>query len=510
MITKSDFLVYLEAPRHFWALKHDQYDLTLSEFDKHLIEQGYTVETKAREYAEQFLLPNYSPNPNDLIFQKTCADGDFEARADILIRDEITNKWDIYEVKSTTKPEPEHYYDATFQSIVFEKEYEIDKVFILHVNNDYIRDGDFSLELFLTPENVTKKVSELKEDTLNKMKECLYLSSTDNYKLATHCYKPKECRCKSLCFPNLPDDSIYNARLKPRSSDRGIKSCTIKSRKASISAYPDRKVGVVDNLSRVTERKILDLLDIDVLDIKDVPDDYSLSINQKVQVEVAKRNNVLVNKKAIKHDFESLEYPLYFLDYETYESVIPVYDGYKPYQQMVFQYSLHVIESPECKDITAHHEFIAKTQDEPCRELLMHMKQHIGDTGSVIVWYKAFECTRNKEMAVIYPEFAEFLEDINSRVYDLMDIFKNNYYVDPLFMGSNSIKSVLPVLIPELNYKDLTIQDGTMAMTNWQKMIYGDLGNNEKAKILKNLLTYCERDTLAMVKIWEYLKEVVK
>src|SRR3989344_7540271 len=130
-----------------------------------------------------------------------------------------------------------------------------------------------------------------------------------------------------------------------------------------------------------------------------------------------------------------------------------MYDGYKPYQHMVFQYSLHVLESSESKELK-HYEYVVKTQNEPCSELLAHMKQHIGETGSVIVWSKSFECTRNKEMAELCPDFAEFMESVNSRVYDLMDIFKNNYYVDPKFKGSNSIKDVLPVLIPELNYKE--------------------------------------------------------
>ena len=83
--------------------------------------------------------------------------------------------------------------------------------------------------------------------------------------------------------------------------------------------------------------------------------------------------------------------------------------------------------------------------------------------------------------------------------------FKNNYYVDPKFKGSNSIKDVLPVLIPELNYKELNIQSGTMAMTGWYEIVYENKSQNEKDEILKNLLTYCKQDTLAMVKIWEFL-----
>ena len=124
-ITKTDFLAYLEAPRHFWALKNNKYDLTLSDFDKHLTEQGYIVEAKAKEYAKRYLLPDYSTDETDLEFQRTCANGEFQARSDILIRNATTSKWDIYEVKSVTKLEKEHYYDACFQAVIFEKSFDL-------------------------------------------------------------------------------------------------------------------------------------------------------------------------------------------------------------------------------------------------------------------------------------------------------------------------------------------------------------------------------------------------
>ncbi|MEZ6255733.1 MAG: DUF2779 domain-containing protein [Patescibacteria group bacterium] len=469
LITKTDFLVYLEAPRHFWALKNNKYDLTLNDFDKHLIEQGYIVEEQAKLFAQKYILPKYSTKNSDLTFQETFVDGEFEARTDILVKNEQTNKWDIYEIKSVTKPKPEHYYDTTFQTIILEKHLDIDKVFILHVNNDYIREGDFELDLFLTAEDVTEKVATLKEETQGKMQDCVFLLSTDNYKLATECWKPKDCRCKDLCFPDLPEQSIYD-------------------------------------LSRITEKKVLQLRDDDVLDIKDVPLDFKLTTNQQIQVEVARSNNPFIDKKAISEELEALEYPLYFLDYESYNPAIPIFDGYKPYQQMVFQYSLHVLNSPN--ENLEHYEFVAQDQIEPSKELLTHMKQNIGKKGSVIVWYKGFECGRNKEMAQLCPDFADFMEDINNRTYDLRDIFKKNYYVDPQFKGSNSIKDVLPVLVPELNYKNLNIQNGAVAMISWHKMVYESSNDKEKKEILDNLLTYCEQDTLAMVKIWEFLTSV--
>jgi len=168
---------------------------------------------------------------------------------------------------------------------------------------------------------------------------------------------------------------------------------------------------------------------------------------------------------------------------------------------------LHVGESAEATALK-HYEYVVKDTCEPCKELVADLQSHIGKEGSVIVWYKAFECTRNKEMVEICTDFKDFLEDLNGRVYDLMDIFKNNLYVDPKFKGSNSIKDVLPVLVPELSYKTLNIHNGSMAMVGWYKMVYENSTSQEKEQILKDLLVYCEQDTLAMVRIWEFLNNL--
>lgn len=470
MITKTDFLVYVEAPRHFWALKHNQYNKKLSDFDNHLIKQGYLVEEQAKEYAKRYLLPKYSSKPEDLIFQQTFIDGDFEARTDILIRNEKTNKYDVYEIKSVTDPKPEHYYDVTFQANVLVKHLDIENVHLIYVNRDYQRNGDFDLGQFFTIENVNSKILELQEETLKMMQDCQILTTLDNYKLATECYKPKECSCLELCHPDLPEYSIYD-------------------------------------LSRITEKKIIELKDSSITSIVDIPEDYPLSANQIVQVRVAKNRQPLIDIKAIKQELSLLEYPLYFLDYETYNPAMPIYDKYKPYQQMVFQYSLHVLESPQSKQLK-HYEYVENTKVEPSHRLLEHMSQLIGETGSVVVWYKAFEGARNKEMAELNPAYLAFLESVNSRIYDLMDIFKKNYCVYPNFKGSNSIKDVLPVLVPELSYKSLEIQNGAVAMISWHKMVYEDCQTTEIDSIYNCLCEYCKLDTYSMYKIWEYLNNL--
>ncbi|MBU1164788.1 DUF2779 domain-containing protein, partial [Patescibacteria group bacterium] len=135
----------------------------------------------------------------------------------------------------------------------------------------------------------------------------------------------------------------------------------------------------------------------------------------------------------------------------------------------------------------------------------------IGDRGSVIVWNKSFEGGRHVELAGMYPEYSNFLLDLNHRMYDLADVFKHGDYLDPKFEGSWSIKKVLPVLVPELGYQDLIIGEGGLAMLTWWEMISAgeSISQDAKADIKQNLLQYCQRDTLAMVEIWRYLKRLI-
>jgi predicted RecB family nuclease len=109
-------------------------------------------------------------------------------------------------------------------------------------------------------------------------------------------------------------------------------------------------------------------------------------------------------------------------------------------------------------------------------------------------------------MGSIYPEYRDFCEGMNDRLFDLMDVFKDNLYHDPLFKGSYSIKYVLPVLVPDLSYDDLNIRNGSMAMASWYDFVFKD---KEDENIIDDLLRYCELDTLAMVRVWEEVGKVL-
>ena len=214
----------------------------------------------------------------------------------------------------------------------------------------------------------------------------------------------------------------------------------------------------------------------------------------------------VIDKEVIKQFLGDLEYPLYFLDYETMSGLIPYFDGHRPYQQVPFQYSLHILESPEAE--LTQKEYLHRDNSDPSRLLTEQLIKDIGDKGTVLVWYEGFEKARNSELGDMLPEYKDAMEAINDRVVDLMNPFKLKWYNDPRFNGSASIKQVLPVLCPHLSYKELGIQEGGSAQRLWMEAVLDNKRASEKEKILADLVDYCGLDTMAMVEIFKVLKKI--
>ena len=214
----------------------------------------------------------------------------------------------------------------------------------------------------------------------------------------------------------------------------------------------------------------------------------------------------MIDRPAIAKFLEQLKYPLYFLDYETMMGLIPYFDGHRPYQQVPFQYSLHILESPEAELV--HKEYLHRDNSDPSRPLTEQLIDDIGTEGSVIVWFESFEKSRNSELGAMMPEYRRAMEAINRRVVDLIVPFKEKWYDDPRFNGSASIKNVLPVVCPHLSYKELGIQEGGSAQRLWMEAVLDNRRAEQKDQILADLIEYCKLDTLAMVEIYRKLCEL--
>jgi hypothetical protein len=274
-------------------------------------------------------------------------------------------------------------------------------------------------------------------------------------------------------------------------------------------SHPEVPEYSIHDLSRIglSKKKLAELVNSGILDINDIPDGFKLSDTQRNQTDVHKSQIPIIDHSAIKNELESLSYPLYFLDYETYPPAIPLFKGFKPYQHIPFQFSLHVLNSSD-GDIE-HHEYLHTDNSDPTEGIISALKESIGPEGNVIVWNKTFERDRNTEMALRSLENKDFLIGINNRIYDLKDIFHKQLHVHPEFKGKTSIKNVLPALVPELSYKDLAIREGGSAMEAWFEKILNASSEEEKNETAKNLLKYCYMDTYAMYAIWKELIKII-
>jgi len=467
MITKTNFITYLfDAPLHLWVEKQGKIETIPSPYDLHIMEQGKEIEKLANE----FLKGHLGKSGHELIPQKTFTDGDYQARVDVLVLDTSNQDYDIYEIKSSTSVRKDHLYDVAFQHVVCEASIPIRSVYLVLVNKEYVRTGEVDVSQLFVVEDLTKESKDLKDEVISAREGARQVAAQASHERIQNCLKPNSCPCPSLCHPELPEHPIYN-------------------------------------IPRLNQKKARGLISRDVLGIKDIPDDFPLSDRQNLHVMAVKQGNPLVDIAAIKGELQRLEYPLYFLDYETYNPAVPLFDCYKPYQHIVFQYSLHVIAEPG--NTPEHFACLITEEGDPGAIIVEHLAQHLGRSGSVIVWNKTFEAGRNKEMAEMYLEHGDFLLGINDRIYDLMDCFSKGYYVHPGFHGSASIKNVLPVLVDDrdLDYESLSISKGDEAMLAWANMVSGVIPSEKIEQTRKDLLHYCELDTLAMVRIWEVLLE---
>jgi hypothetical protein len=284
-------------------------------------------------------------------------------------------------------------------------------------------------------------------------------------------------------------------------------SCKYKTRRNHCDSFnyfnKDVPEYSIYEISRISVPKIELLVDNNQLSILDIPLDFKLTTKQQAQVESIRKEEVLINKSSIDKTLSNLKFPLHFVDYETFPTAIPKLDKMSPHNHLTFQVSIHTMQ--ENGDLT-HFEWLGKKIEQPI-EMLKQMQDFTGLTGTFISWYASFEISRNKDMINWIPEFTEYLNYMNTHMFDLMSIF-NSDYVDYRFHGSTSIKKVLPVLCPQFSYSDLAVQDGTMALDTWGRMLTDPNFNEDIEQTRKNLLDYCELDTEAMVEIYKVLKQL--
>jgi len=336
---------------------------------------------------------------------------------------------------------------------------------LMHVNNQFVYQGDGDYEGLLHAEDITQRIDSRIQGIKAQKDAFMDMLSGDEPDIAMggQCYSPFECDFCSYCQPDdLPE---YPVSILPRNNE--------KNRQA--------------------------WLDAGYKDVRDIPDGVLKSPNhQRVwRVTCSGKEEVDIDKASALKD---LPWPRYYIDFETIGLAVPRWKGVRPYVQVPFQWSCHIHH----KDGRMEHiEFLDVTGEDPRRSCAQSLVKHISKDGVLIAYNAGFEKRVIRELAEMYPDLSEALLEMNERFFDLLPITRKAYY-HPSQMGSWSIKAVLPALVPELNYKDLDgVQDGGDAQLAWIEAASAE--PEQREAIVNHLLAYCKLDTLAMVKIVDAL-----
>ena len=490
--SKSRYCSCIQCPKILWLREHMPQEFDDSVMNQAILSTGNEVGDLAMGLFGDFSEVPFTENIGDMIpatqklidegVQNICEasfsyDGCF-CSVDIL-RNLGNKKVELYEVKSSTEVKEIYEHDVSYQHYVLTKlGYDVQKVCLVHINNHYVRHGDLELDKLFTIVDMTEtaksKLVEV-EENIKKFREYLNTEKEPECKIGEHCSDPYECGFWAHCAVDMPEDDtptvwdIASLRKKQWYYDNGY----------------------------ITFEQ---LYDAGVLTGKYL---------QQVETEI-KNLPAQIDKAEIKGFLDTLTYPLYFLDFETFNPAIPLYDNSSPYQQIVFQYSLHYIEKDggELK----HKECLAYPGCDPRRQIAEQLCSDIPLDVCTTAYNMGFEKGKIKALAELYPDLSEHLMNIHDNIKDLMIPFQKRWYYTKEMQGSYSIKYVLPALFPDepsLDYHNLEgVHNGGEASNTFLAM--QKMNKTELEEWREHLLRYCELDTFAMVKVLEKLKEAVK
>lgn len=486
MLSKSQYVRGLQCHKSLWLLKHrpelrDKPDAqqqalfdtgnTVGDLAYQMFPGGVEIEFDSKNFdgmiaqTRQLIVEGV-----EVIYEATFKENGIFAMADILVKN--GDGWDVYEVKASTGVKDYHLNDASVQWYALSKVLKLNRIAIVNINNQYVCQGELDLSQLFHIADVTDSVLERLDqvpDLIDAM-ETMLKADEPKMQIGVHCNDPHSCDFKGHCWQAVPNPSVFN-------------------------------------LYRMNAAKKFDLYHRGIVTYQDIPADEPLSNIQRIQVETAKTREPLIQPHII-HDFMAdLTYPIYFFDFETFMEGIPRFVGQRPYMHMPFQYSLHILNENGALE---HKEYLGDEHSDPRPGLVVQMLKDLGDKGTIIAFNQSFETSRIKELAKDFVDYQPGLLKLVPRFKDLIVPFRQLGYYHPDFNGSFSIKSVLPAMFPndpELDYKQLEIQNGGMAMDTFANL-HRLKDPNQREPIRQALLAYCRLDTLAMVRIYQSLLEL--
>lgn len=436
---------------------------------RNLFPGGTEIPYEGLSHDEQLAKTDEAIRLNHTIYEGAFSYDNIFIKADILHRGK--EGWELYEVKGSTDVKEYHINDLAIQYYVIKNaNIPLSKAYLVHINGQYVRYGDIEVDRLFTSEDLTSVVQNKENfvrEEIEKMRNMLKgdMPGTD---IGRHCSDPFECDFHSYCWQHIPEGSVFE--LTGRGADR------------------------------------YDLYSKGIIRLIDIPLEL-LSNSQRIQVECAKNKGSIIDRERVKEFLSKLWYPLYFLDFETFMTAIPPFDGTSPYQQIPFQYSLFIKRSEDAP--LEHHEYLAQPNTDPRKELIERLLKEIPKGSCGLAYNSSFEINILKGLAEWCTEYKDPISEITQNIFDLAAPFRSKHVYSWRMNGSYSQKAVLPALVPELSYDGMEVADGGMAMDAYFKMCASN-DHEEIERIRKALLEYCRLDTLGMVKIVEKLKMLAK
>lgn len=403
------------------------------------------------------------------IFEGTFENGNVLVRVDILQR-RRDRRFRLIEVKSTTDVRDHHVFDVAIQHRVVRRSgVDLAVSCVAHVNRDYIyQGGSIDVHRFFRVRNVTWRVEKLQSTLpaeLRSQFRVLQMDEAPKIPAGRHCTEPVTCEFFDNCNAPLPDDHILK-------------------------------------LPRIHASEIAKLVALGIQSIHEIPENYPLTRRLRRACASVQTETPWFST-AIKEELKTPKYPLYFMDFETTNPCVPRFHGMRPYDQLPFQWSVHVQTQAGVEP--QHYEFLAMDASDPRPAFISTLCDVLGDCGSIVVYNAGFESKRLSDIASWLPQYSKRIERIQCRLWDLLPIIRDHTY-HPSFRGSYSLKSVVPALVPEMTYEGMEVADGQAAGLLWASLIRDSLSETERQQKRQALLDYCAQDTLGMVRLIEKLQ----
>ena len=485
-LSKSKYLNGLQCHKLIWVLYNDKakvppYDAsTQAIFDqghevghlaKSLFPGGIEIEGDPWKYKELLDRTSEALKKRVPLYEAAVSFGNGFARTDILNPVE-DGAWDLIEVKSSTEVKQVHLDDLALQKYVVEGSgLRVRKCILMHINTEYVRRGEIEVKKLFTLADVTDQVAALSpciEPNLAGLVEVIRQKQVPDIAIGPQCDDPYTCILHEMCWAFLPEDNLLT-------------------------------------LARFKKGEAFELIHQGILKIVDVPITTGLNPEQTIQRNAIRTGSPQIKPEKIRAFLGTLVHPIHYLDFETFQTAIPLFDGVRPYQKVPFQFSLDVVPAPGAAPV--HHSYLSEGRSRPDPEVLALLKEKLGDSGSIVSYNAAFEKGVLSQAVEAYPEYQDWWTVAQARFIDLLAPFRAFDFYHPQQAGSASLKVVLPALTGA-GYEGLDIADGETASREYLRVTFGGADVAERARVRTQLEAYCGLDTMAMIRIVEELEKI--